>query len=154
MWEKQEDDNSRPESPRLEKSPVKQLKERTIIGPSIIIKGTVAGKEDLMIQGEVEGGIDSKENNITVGQSGHIKGDIHGKNVSIEGKVQGNLVGEERIVIRQCGRVCGDLRAPRINLEDGAKYKGNVATDSNGEEKQSTLKEFPLAQERNAPTKS
>ena len=154
MWKKTKDENSKPKSPPLGKSPIEQLKEQAVIGPSISIKGELSGEEDLMIQGRVEGKIDLKKNSVTVGRNGHIKGDIYGKIISIEGKVQGNLVGEERIVIRQCGRVRGDLRAPRINLEDGAKYKGNVATDSNGEEKQSTLKEFPLAQERNAPTKS
>jgi len=154
MWKKKEDENSKPESPPLGKSPMEQLKEQAIIGPSISIKGTLSGKEDLMIQGRVEGRIDLKKNNITVGKSGRIKGNICGKVISIEGEVRGNLVGEERIVLRQSGRVRGDMRAPRINLEEGAKCKGDIDTESNGEEKQPTLKEAPLALDRNVPTKS
>ena len=151
MWKKKEDENPKPESPPLGKSPMEQLKERASIGASISIKGTLVGKEDLMIQGRVEGRIDLKNNNITVGKSGRIKADIYGKVISIEGEVRGNLVGEEKIVLRQSGRVCGDMRAPRINLEDGARFKGNVAMDSK-DEKQPTLREFSLAQD--APTKS
>ncbi len=133
---------------------MEQLKERASIGASISIKGTIAGKEDLMIQGRVEGRIDLENNNITVGKSRRIKADIYGKVVSIEGEVRGNLVGEEKIVLRQSGRVRGDMRAPRINLEEGANFKGNIDMDSNGEEKQPTLKEAPLARDRNVPTKS
>jgi len=153
MWKKKEDENSESESPPLGKSPMEQLKEQAIIGPSISIKGTLAGKEDLMIQGRVEGRIDLKKNNITVGKSGRIKGDIYGKVISIEGEVQGNLFGEERIVLRQSGRVRGDMRAPAINLEDGAKFKGNIDMDSK-DKQQPTLKEVPVVQDRNLPTKS
>ena len=153
MWKKKEDEHPKPESPPLGKSPMEQLKERTIIGPSISIKGTLSGKEDLIIQGRVEGKIDLKKNNITVGKSGRIKGDIYGKVISIEGEVQGNLFGEERIVLRQSGKVRGDMSAPRINLEEGATFKGKIDMDSK-DEKQPTLKEVPLALDRNVPTKS
>ena len=153
MWKKKDDETAKPEASPLGKSPMEQLKEQAIIGPSIRIKGTLSGKEDLLIQGRVEGRIDLKKNNITVGKSGRIKGDIYGKVISIEGEVRGNLVGEERIVLRQSGKVRGDMRAPRINLEEGATFKGNVATDSK-DEKQPTLKEVPLAQDRNVPTNS
>ncbi len=132
---------------------MEQLKEQAIIGPSISIKGTLAGKEDLMIQGRVEGRIDLKKNNITVGKSGRIKGDIYGKVISIVGEVRGYLFGEARILLRQSGRVRGDMRAPVIDLEEGANFKGSIAMDSNGE-KQPTLKEVPLAPDRNVPTKS
>ena len=153
MWKKKEDENSKPESSPLGKSPMEQLKEQAIIGPSIRIKGTLSGKEDLLIQGRVEGRIDLKKNNITVGKSGRIKGDIYGKVISIEGEVQGNLFGEERIVLRQSGRVRGDMRAPAINLEEGAKFKGNIAMEA-WDEKQPTLKEVPLAQVQNLSNKT
>ncbi len=153
MWKKTKDENPKPKSPPLGKSSIEPLKEQAVIGPSISIKGELSGEEDLMIQGRVEGRIDLKKNNITVGKSGRIKGDIYGKVISIEGEVQGNLFGEERIVLRQSGRVRGDMRAPVINLEEGAKFKGNIAMDSKGEERQPTLKEVPLVRDRNVPTK-
>jgi len=154
MWKKKEDENSESESPPLGKSPMGQLKEQAIIGPSISIKGTLSGKEDLIIQGRVEGRIDLKKNNITVGRNGRIKADVYGRSITIEGEVQGNLFGEERIVLRQSGVVRGDMRAPRVHIEEGSQFKGEVDMDSNGEEKQPTLKEAPLALDRNVPTKS
>ncbi len=125
----------------------------TIIGPSLSFNGEITGKEDLTVHGQVEGTIDLKKNHVTVGKNGRIKADVYGRSITIAGEVQGNLFGEDRIVLRQSGRVRGDMRAPRINLEDGAKFKGNIDMDSK-DEKQSKLKEVPLALARHVPTKS
>ena len=132
---------------------MEQLKECTIIGPSISIKGEITGEGDLMVQGQVERTIDFKKGNVTIGRTGRIKADINGRIITIEGEVQGNLLGEKKIVLRPSGRVRGDMRAPAINLEEGAKFKGNIAMDSK-DEKQPTLREFPLAQDGNVPTKN
>ncbi len=105
------------------------------------------------MHGQVEGTIDLKKNHVTVGKNGRIKADVYGRSITIAGEVQGNLFGEDRIVLRQSGRVRGDMRAPRINLEDGARFKGNIDMDSK-DEKQSKLKEGPLALARHVPTKS
>ncbi len=124
----------------------------TIIGSSLSFKGEITGEEDLTVQGQVEGTIDSKKNHVTIGRTGRIKADVYGRSITIEGEVQGNLFGEERIVLQQSGRVRGDMRAPAINLEEGAKFKGNIAMDSK-DEKQPTLKEVPLVRDRNVSSK-
>ena len=153
MWKKTKDENSKPKSPPLGKSPIEQTKEQSVIGRSISIKGEISGEEDLIIQGRVEGKIDLKKNNITVDKSGSIKGDIYGKSITLEGEVEGNLFGEKRIVLQPSGVVRGDMRAPAINLEEGAKFKGNIAMEA-WDEKQPTLKEVPLVRDRNVPTKT
>ncbi len=126
MWKKTKDENPKPKSPPLGKSPIEQLKEQAVIGSSISLKGELSGEEDLMIQGRVEGRIELKKNNVTVGSNGHIKGDTYGKVINIEGEVQGNLFGEEKIVIREFAVVRGNMRTPRFSLEDGAKFKGTI----------------------------
>ena len=153
MWKKTKDENSKPKSPPLGKSPIEQLKEQSVIGRSISIKGEISGEEDLIIQGRVEGKIDLKKNNITVDKSGSIKGDIYGQSITLEGEVEGNLFGEKRIVLQPSGVVRGDMRAPAINLEEGAKFKGNIAMEA-WDEKQPTLKEVPLAQVQNLSNKT
>jgi len=143
MWKKAEDENLEPESPPFGKSTRALLKKPAAIGPSIRIKGTLAGKEDLIIEGRVEGKINLKKYNITVGKSGRTKGDIYGKIISIEGEAQGKLFGEEKIVVRQSGVVRGDMWAPRVTIEDGARFKGDIDMDSESGEKQ-TLKEVKV----------
>jgi len=126
MWKKPEEENSEPSTQRFKKTPIEQLKGKAVIGPSIKIKGELTGEEDLVIQGRVEGRIELKKNNVTVGKKGHVQADIYGKIISIEGEVDGDLFGTEKIIVRQSGIVRGNMTAPRVNLEDGAKFKGSI----------------------------
>ena len=96
------------------------------IGSSISIKGDVEGDEDLLIEGRIEGEIKLMKNNVVVGSSGRVKADIYGKMISVEGEVRGNLTGEERVVVRDSGHVEGNIRSPRVTLEDGARFRGSI----------------------------
>ena len=100
-----------------------------MIGPSIVIKGTVSGDEDLVIQGKVEGTIDLKENEVSVGQSGKVDADINAKTVKVDGEVSGDISGGEKVVISKSGNVRGNIVAPRVTLEDGAIFKGSIDMD-------------------------
>ncbi len=100
-----------------------------MIGPSIEIKGTVTGDEDLMIEGKVEGTIELGSHQVTVGQSGKVTADISAKIVNIDGEVSGDLMGGEKVVISKSGKVRGNIVAPRVTLEDGAIFKGSIDMD-------------------------
>jgi cytoskeletal protein CcmA (bactofilin family) len=97
-----------------------------VIGESIAIQGDLAGEEDLTILGRVQGKVDVKGNSVTIGPSGHVKADVYGKSIIVEGRVEGNLFGGEQIVLRSTGDVRGNLTAPRVSLEDGAQFKGAI----------------------------
>ena len=131
MWKKENEFPQQPEpvatpAPPRNTPAEPRSKEGATIGPSISIKGDLTGGEDLIIQGQVEGRIDLKQNNVTVGKSGRIKADINGRMITIEGEVEGNLFGEEQILLRQSGTVRGNIVAPRVSLEDGSKFKGSI----------------------------
>ncbi len=100
-----------------------------MIGPSIEIKGTVSGDEDLVVQGKVEGTIDLGDHQVTVGPSGSVTADIQAKVVNIDGEVSGDLTGGEKVVISKSGKVRGNIVAPRVTLEDGAIFKGSIDMD-------------------------
>ncbi len=142
MWKKndlqypqQPEPAQQPSVPIHNPSPVEQLRERAIIGSSIFIKGEVSGEEDLVVQGQVEGRIELRQHNVTVGKNGRVKADIWGKIISVEGEVFGNIFGEEKIVIRSSGVLHGNITAPRVTLEDGSKFKGSIDMDSRQMEK-------------------
>ncbi len=101
-------------------------KERALIGPSIEIKGSLSGGEDLLVEGRVEGTIELDQHSVTIGTSGRIKADIHGRSIVVMGEVEGNLFGSDQIVLRQSSKVRGNLVAPRVSLEDGSNYKGTI----------------------------
>lgn len=103
--------------------------ERATIGPSITIRGEVSGSEDLMIQGCVEGTVNLRENTVTVGKSAKVKADIFGKTIHVDGEVTGNLSATEQIMVHKTGYVRGNITAPRLSLEDGARIKGSIDTE-------------------------
>ncbi len=99
-----------------------------VIGKSLVIVGKISGREDLVVDGRVEGDIDLPENRLTVGAGGHIQGGVHAREVVVHGTIHGNLEASERVEIKRNAKVMGDLRAQRPVIEDEAYFKGNVET--------------------------
>lgn len=130
MWNKKEETET-PTAPAPAGSPPPQRKSTgsrgpAIIGPSIQIKGDVSGKEDLLIEGHVEGEVSLKQHNVTIGRSGKANADVYGKSIRVEGEVHGNLFGSESVVIQATGKVAGNITAPRVSLENGSTFKGSI----------------------------
>ena len=103
------------------------------IGPSIQIKGELQGDEDLTIDGRVEGKIELRDHNLTIGPNGKIKADLHANTIVIAGDVQGNAYAKERVEIAPTGRLNGDIASPRITIADGAHFKGSVDMERSGD---------------------
>lgn len=100
-----------------------------VIGPKIRVKGELVGEEDLLIQGQVDGLVDLKNHTLTIGEQGVVKADVLAKTITIEGTVEGDLFGQERISILSSSNVKGNLVAERVTLEDGAKFRGSIDMD-------------------------
>lgn len=99
-----------------------------VIGKSLVVTGQINGKEDLVLDGRMEGDIDLPEHRLTIGATGHLQGRIRAREIVIHGTVQGNLEAGERIEIKKQARVIGDMKAQRPVIEDEAYFKGNVET--------------------------
>ena len=106
--------------------PPRRSSTNATIGPSIFIKGDLSGEEDLVIEGRVEGKVDLKQNNVTIGKNGRVRADVFGKVVIIEGEVDGNVFAREQAILRQAGAIRGNITAPRVMLEDGSRFKGSI----------------------------
>ncbi len=131
MWKKDEQSEPVPEKPRpAARNPAERIKERALIGASISITGDLSGEEDLVVQGQVSGTVSFSDHSVTIGKQGRAQADVYGKVISVEGEVEGNLFGEDRIVIRESGNVRGDLHAPQVILEEGCKFKGSIDMDA------------------------
>ncbi len=130
MWKKNEDFEDAP--PQAATAPTSPAPRRVsgdtpsaTLGPSITIKGDITGEEDLLIEGKVEGAIQLRQHNVTVGRNGRVVANIHGKRICIDGEVKGDLLGDE-ILIRKSGRVEGNAKAPRVTLENGCNFRGSI----------------------------
>ncbi len=131
MWNKPQSDSESQSQPEPQASPpsrpaVATSSRQAVLGPSISIKGNLSGEEDVLIEGQIDGEISFRQNTVTIGPKGRVKADIHCKTVFVEGQVNGNLYGAEKVVVRQSGRVEGNAVAPRVVLEEGANFRGNI----------------------------
>ncbi|MCI0657502.1 MAG: polymer-forming cytoskeletal protein, partial [Acidobacteria bacterium] len=96
------------------------------IGQTIFIKGELTGTEDLTIEGRVEGKIELKDHNLTIGPNGKIKADVYAKSIVITGELLGNAYASEKVELTNAGILKGDIVSPRIVIADGAQFKGSV----------------------------
>lgn len=111
--------------------PTTHSREPATIGPSIQITGDVivSGNQNVHIEGRVEGTISLSGNILSVGREGQINATINARAVFVGGKVEGDLKGDEQVVIHSSGDVRGNIVAPRVILEDGCKFKGSIDMD-------------------------
>ena len=110
---------AQPDTRRIERDMVN-------IGKSVVIKGELAGSEDLTIEGHVEGKIELKDHVLTIGPNGKIKAQVFAKAVIVLGEVNGNVTATEKVDIRDGGSVDGDIISPRVAIAEGAHFRGSV----------------------------
>jgi len=133
MWDKDQDvARSREEFPARAPSSAEPFaaNQQTVLGPSVVVKGKLSADEDFRLEGTVEGSIVLESNVLTVGGQGRVEGEVEAREVHVEGELQGDAVAGERIVVSVSGKVSGDLAAPRVVLEDGCSFSGQIDTES------------------------
>jgi cytoskeletal protein CcmA (bactofilin family) len=96
------------------------------IGKGVSITGQIFSREDLIIDGEVDGTVEAHEHKVTIGPNGKVKAGIKAKDIVVIGAVQGNVEATEKIEIKKDARLLGDIKTARISIEDGAIFKGSI----------------------------
>ena len=106
-----------------------RTREAAVIGPSIQINGDLSGEEDLVIEGKVNGTIQLREKSLTVGAKGQVDANVLAHTVIVEGEVNGDLYGSQRVSIRKTGNVKGNIVSPKVSLDEGCRFKGSIDMD-------------------------
>ena len=150
MWRKPED--TKPSSPVAEvpaaprPEPVRSLAGLTaevvqpsggVVTSSLVIKGEIRGREDLYIDGEVQGSIHLADGRVTIGPHGKISADVDAREIVIRGIVKGSLRGRDRVEVGRTGDIRGDITTLRIAIEEGAQIHSKVEI-TKGEDSRST----------------
>lgn len=105
--------------------PPAPVREKAVIGPSVRIKGDIIAKEELVIDGEVEGNI-TLHDRLTIGNNGKVRATVKAKEVIVYGSIHGNVEVAEKIAIRDKGSLVGDIKTAGIAIDDGAYFKGSI----------------------------
>lgn len=105
---------------------VSESEARNNIGKAVRVVGQIFTKEDLYVDGDVEGTIESQDNRVTIGPNGRVQAGIRAREVVILGQVQGNVEASDKVDIRKEAKLVGDITTARISIEDGAVFKGSI----------------------------
>jgi len=96
-----------------------------LLSRGVSIKGSVKFQNELLIDGEVEGTIDST-GTLTIGEHGRIRGEIRAKSVKVRGTVEGNIFVTERCELQAGCTLHSDIEAPRLMVGENVTFRGNA----------------------------
>ena len=96
------------------------------IGKSVTVKGQIFSREDLIVDGEIEGAIELNDHRLTVGPNGRVRAGIKAREIVVLGTIDGNVEALDKIDIRKDAKLVGDIKTARIIIEDGAYFKGSI----------------------------
>ncbi|HVO49364.1 MAG TPA: polymer-forming cytoskeletal protein [Thermoanaerobaculia bacterium] len=97
----------------------------SVIGPHIRVQGELLGDEDVLVEGRVEGKVLlAREFRVATGAI--VVADVHAATVVIAGQVTGDVSATERVEILPSGSLEGNIRAPKVAVGEGARFKGSV----------------------------
>jgi cytoskeletal protein CcmA (bactofilin family) len=97
-----------------------------VLGKSVMVKGQIYSREDLTIDGEVEGTVELQEHRLTVGPNGKVQASVKAREIVVLGTIHGNVEATDKIDIRKDAKLVGDIKTARIVIEDGAYFKGSI----------------------------
>ena len=143
MWSKRKEDETTPRTSSSIPTSADMAREGTLmstiatriselgggaaaIGKSVMVKGQIFSREDLYIDGEVEGSLEVQDHRLTVGPNGKVHANIKAREITIHGTVHGNVEAGDKVELRKEAKLLGDIITSRIVIEDGAYFKGSI----------------------------
>jgi cytoskeletal protein CcmA (bactofilin family) len=95
-------------------------------GPTVHVVGEVWSSADLRVEGTVEGPVWCEDGIVTILPTASVSGDIIARDVTVFGRVTGQIIATDTADLRSGASVDGAVIAPRFILHDGASYHGRV----------------------------
>ena len=111
-----------------QRMPESESRNGTTIGNAVKIVGQIFTNEDLCVDGDIEGTIESQESTITIGPRGRVQATIQARDVVILGQVQGNVEASVKVDLRKDAQLVGDITSSRVSIEEGAFFNGKIDT--------------------------
>jgi cytoskeletal protein CcmA (bactofilin family) len=103
-------------------------KEPCFIGSKVTVKGSISGSQDLIVHGRVEGRI-GLENRLTIEEDGSVAAEVDVTDATVHGELRGDVVASRSAILHNSARVVGSIRSPRLVIEEGARFSGNIEMD-------------------------
>ena len=91
-----------------------------------MIQGQIWSREDLTIEGEVDGTIEMMEHRLTIAPNGKVRADVKAREIEVLGSIQGKIEAVEKVYIRKSAQLSGDIYSAGIIIDDGAYIQGSI----------------------------
>ena len=105
--------------------------ETCMIGAGVTINGRLTGDAEVNVLGRVEGTI-VLESHLLVDEDGEVVAEVEAQTLTVRGKLNGDVVAHEVVTLEAGSVVTGNIRAPRIIIQEGARFKGDIEMDVSG----------------------
>lgn len=103
---------------------------KNVLNSDVELKGTLKFSGELTFDGKLDGDIQS-EGSLTLGDNAVIKGNMNVSTVTVRGKVNGNIIAKDKIDIKTKAELFGDIRAPKLVIEEGVTFVGKTEVNPN-----------------------
>jgi len=100
------------------------------IGPATTVRGHLIARESVIIKGCICGTVVAENQRVHLASGAHVTASIKGGQVTIDGKVEGDIHATQRLALLQKADVLGDVTTVRFDCLSGAKLHGRVMADS------------------------
>lgn len=97
---------------------------KVYFGQGSKILGNVYFEGVAEIHGEIEGEIVSK-GSLNIGANANVKASITGQDVSIAGRVEGDIEATKKLYLKQPAFIIGNIKTPVLSMEEGVVFQGS-----------------------------
>lgn len=106
------------------------VKDLNLIGVGTTVDGKIRTQGSLRIDGKLTGEVHAAEN-LAIGVTGEVEGAMNGRNVTVGGKVKGNITAVDKLVLEGKAAVRGDVKAAKLVIDEGAMFDGRISMTEN-----------------------
>jgi cytoskeletal protein CcmA (bactofilin family) len=111
-------------------TPTSNNNPKNVLNSDVEVKGIIKFTGELSMDGKLEGDINS-DGNLSLGDNAAIKGNLEVGTVVVRGKINGNITAKEKIDIKAKTELFGDIRAPKLVIEEGVTFVGKIEVNPN-----------------------
>jgi len=99
---------------------------KAVLGKNVVIQGEIRSREDLTIEGEVDGTIEMLEHRLTIATDGKVRANVKVREMEVRGSIEGKVEAVDKVFIRKSAQLVGEIHSAGIIIEDGGYIKGSI----------------------------